>query len=230
MDDADIRILVGDQGQGKTNTGTAYAVDDYLHNAFAVSPDGSKRYRLEAEEIYPEYTCWRPDGKRIYIPKGWRIESPIKIFANFHLYGIKSVYMELPTIMDYMNSSLFKDGWFLVDETFFIDKRNSMSLLGKVMAFFGATIRKRGLHLLIMIQYKSMAELRYRTFATQTIQCEYDKRTHYITLAIKKKGERQKQSVSYYAKQYWRYYDTNEINQIPEHVMAKARALVRTEQ
>lgn len=226
--EADIRILTGEQGKGKSITAVGYAVDDYHAHAVIISPTGDK-YPVFA--TFPQYVYKRGDGKYIQLPKnyralGYRIESPVRIFANFHLYGVRYVYTDLPMMVKYMNSPLIKNAWFLVDENFMIDKRNSMTQIGKIIASFGATVRKRHLHLLIMVQYKSMAEMRFRAFATQTILCDYDDVSKFVTLTIRKKGEKRTMSVSYFSPQYRKYYDTDELIPIPEYMMEKAKQLV----
>jgi hypothetical protein len=231
--EADIRVLTGDQGKGKSNTGVAYSLDDYFANAKAIFPSG-KQYPIVG--IFPDYLCKTEDGRILRLPKdyrerGIRIESPIKIFANFHLYGVKYTYMDIPKMVANLNSPLLRYAWFMIDENHMVDKRYSMSMIGKIIAGsgFAGSVRKRHLHLVIMMQYKSMVDLRFRVFATTTVLCDYDKRTKYINLTISRKGERKKQSVSYYAPQYWRFYDTDELIPIPEHVIEKAKALVGAE-
>lgn len=230
-DEADIRILTGPQGSGKSITGVAYPVDDYFEHAKAIFPSGNK-YPIVS--TFPYYLCKTGDGRVLRLPrdfkeKGISIISPIKIFANFHLYGIRYAFTDMPMMIKNINSPLITDAWFLIDESFMIDKRNSMTQVGKIIAQFGATIRKRRLHLLIMVQYKSFAELRLRIFATQTILCEYDKGAHYVNLTISRKGEKKKRSVSYNSMPYRRYYDTYELIPIPEHVIERAKELVGAE-
>lgn len=227
---ADIRVLTGDQGKGKSNTGVAYALDDYFENANVVFPSGNK-YPIVS--TFPYYLCKTGDGRILRLPKnyrerGIRIESPIRIFANFHLYGVKYTYADLPFIINNLNSSLLRYAWFLIDENHFVDKRYSMSTIGKIMAGsgFAGSIRKRHLHLILMMQYKSFVELRLRVFATTTILCDYNEFTKYIDLTISRKGERKKQSVSFYAPQYWKYYDTDELMPVPEHMIERAKELV----
>lgn len=227
-DEADIRILTGPQGAGKSITGVAYPVDDYFEKAKAVFPSGNQ-YPIVS--TFPYYLCKTGDGRVLKLPsnfreKGIRIVSPVKIFSNFHLYGIKYTFTDMPMMIKHMNSPLITDAWFLIDESFMIDKRNSMTQVGKIIAQFGATIRKRRLHLLVMVQYKSFAELRLRIFATQTILCEFDKRTKYVNLTISRKGEKRKRTVSYNSMPYRRYYDTYELIPIPEHVIERAKELV----
>jgi hypothetical protein len=231
--EADIRILTGDQGKGKSNTGVAYATDDYFANAKVIFPSG-KEYPIVS--TFPYYLCKTDDGRILRLPRdfrarGIRIESPIKIFSNFHLFGVRYTYIDIPFVIANLNSPLLRYAWFLIDENFLVDKRNSMTQIGKILAGsgFAGSVRKRHLHLVIMMQYKSMVELRFRVFATTTILCDYNKATKWINLTISRKGERKKQSVSYYAPQYWQYYDTDELIPIPEHVIERAKALVGAE-
>jgi hypothetical protein len=227
FEEADIRFLVGDQGQGKSVTGVAYTVDDYFKYASVILPSGTQ-YPIVA--TYPNYVF--QNGDRFFqLPRGFRqlgyqIVSPIKIFANFTFYGVKYYHCDLPTMIANINSSEFTDAWFLLDESFMTDKRYTMTQAGKIVAEFGATIRKRRLHFLLLMQYKSMGELRYRAFATQTILCSRTIGSPIVTLTISRKHSKQKTTVSYDSRQYWRYFDTNELIPIPEHIIERAKIAV----
>ena len=166
------------------------------------------------------YIC-KKDGDVRLVPEGYEIVSPIKIFANYHLYGVKYAYTTLTRIIEYLNSDVITEGWMLVDESYMTDARNSMTNVGKIIAMFGASIRKRKLHFVLMSQFESQLEKRYRAYATTRVLCQYNEKTKIITLDIKEKGLRKK-TVSYYAPQYWRYYKTDEIIQIPESKVARA--------
>ncbi|MHA2070099.1 MAG: hypothetical protein ACXABY_37510 [Candidatus Thorarchaeota archaeon] len=43
-----------------------------------------------------------------------------------------------------------------------------------------------------------------------------------ITLQIKDRHKKKERTISYWARQYWPYFDTEEIMQIPESKLAKA--------
>jgi hypothetical protein len=227
FEEADIRFIVGDQGQGKSTTGVAYAVDDYFKHASVILPSGEK-YPIVA--THPHYVF--QNGDRFFqLPKGFRqlgyqIVSPIKIFANFTFYGVKFFRCDLPVMIANINTEWFTDAWFLIDESFITDKRYSMSHVGKIVAEFGATIRKRRLHFLLLMQYKSMGEMRFRAFATQTILCSRPIGSPIITLEISRKHSKQKTTVSYDSRQYRKFFDSNELIPIPEHVIKRAKAVV----
>jgi len=156
-------------------------------------------------------------------------DSTTKIFANFHLYGIKYVYADLGTIVEYLNSSLITEGYIVIDESYIGgDARRGMSLLTQVLTWFGSQIRKRGLHLILIAQHGRLIDYRFRLFMTEHILCSYNEKTHMITLDVVERGSRKKKrEYSYYGPQYWKYYNTNELPQIPESLLAKALMTAR---
>jgi hypothetical protein len=241
--EAKITLITGSQRSGKSTTGIAYAIDDYYKNLnYIVSPTGE---RVKARSLNQEeksllknrgvsYNMFNPivalsddekQSKIIYIPKGWAVASSVRIFANFHLYGIPFVYTDLAMLIQYLNGDLLKDAWMLSDESVMTSARNSMTKAGKIMQSFGATIGKRNLHFCQMSQYSGMIAQEYKIFATTRIDCTYDKHTHYVTCDIDKNGE-PKQSVSFWAPTYWRFFDTNELIKVPQKRIDDATASV----
>jgi hypothetical protein len=233
MTEADIRGIFGDQRKGKSCLGVAFAVDDAIDKMVGIRFNGQyyKAQCLNDEELlalerngiqaYKPTHCriFSKDGrsKIIEMPKGAIIDTPVRIFANFHLYGIPYVYMDGMLLITYINTDLITNGWILMDESTMNDARDSMTREGKITAKFGAQAAKRGLHLCTIAQYYEQIERRYRLFKTTTIECiEYDKETHYITCNVKEKGEEQQQT-EFYSPPYWRYYNTNEIIGVPQH-------------
>lgn len=186
MNRAEIYIIEGDQGKGKTNTAVAKVVDAY-HN-----------------------------------------DPTTKIFTNFHLFGIRYVYANLATIVEYLNSNLITDGYIVIDESYIGgDARMGMTLMTKVLTWFGSQIRKRGLHLILIAQHGRMIDYRFRLFMTEHILCDYNEKTHMITLTVIERGRKKTRKFSYYGPQYWKYFDTNELPQIPENILARTLARVR---
>lgn len=187
MTRAEICIIEGEQGSGKTNTAVGKLKD-------AINRDPST-----------------------------------KIFANFHLYGIKYVYADLATIVSYLNSDFITDGYIVIDESYIgADARRGMTLMGQVMTWFGSQIRKRGLHLILIAQHGRMIDYRFRLFMTEHIMCSYNEKTYMITLTIiERGGKKPKRTFSYYAPQYWGNYNTNELPQVPESLLAKTLLTAR---
>lgn len=236
---ADVRLILGDQRSGKSCTGVAYAKDDYYDQLVGlVSPAGQvlkaksldvgdKEY-LEECGIFPDvfkyvraFTADAKKSKIIAIPQGWTVLSPVRIFANFHMFGLKYAFITLADMLQYVNSDLFINAWLLSDESAFTDPRNSMTGVGKIIAFFGATVGKRNIHFCQMTQYNNMIEVRFRQFATTRVLCTYEERTKMITVEINERGK-PRRSASYYAPRYWANFDTTERQKVSELQIARA--------
>lgn len=240
--EADIRLITGDQRSGKSNTGVALAIDDSVKQMDKlITPTGEfiKAQALTKEDrkylmnmgvmpgMHKYAKVFSDDGKQskiIKIPNDYLIGSPVKIFANFHIYGIANfAFISLVDILQYMNTELFNDAWILSDESVMTDARNSMEAGGKLVAIWGATMGKRNAKLCFMVQYASQIELRFRLFAKTRIECTYDKVRKLITVEVKKAGQ-STFSYDYYAPNYWRFYDTNELPQVPQEKIDRALA------
>lgn len=229
----DIRLINGEQRSGKSTTGVAFAADEYYEQLDGiVSPSGEviKAKCLTKDEkqylgrhgitpnIFKYVRVLSDDGKEskiIRIPKDFIVSSPVHIFANFHLYGLYYSYISLADIVQYMNEPLFNGAWILSDESVMTDTRNSMERAGKLIANFGATIGKRNAHMCLMTQYNEMIERRYRLFHTMRVLCSYESKTKIITCEIKKRGE-PAFSYDYWAVNYFRFFDTNELVPVPQ--------------
>lgn len=241
MNEADVRLISGDQGGGKSCTATALVIDDCYEKITAiVSPEGlryeasalveSEILRLENAGIpydaHRHLRIFAPnsvESKVILKPKDYTIETSVRIFSNFHFYGVKFMLVDLETIIANINSTLIKDGWVVLDESFMVDKRDTMSNVGKMMAWFGAEARKRHLHMVIISQYFNMVQSRFAYFAKTRVLCEYDTYTKRISLDVNQKSEVMK-STSYYAPKYWPYYDHDEIIQKPQYKIDRTLA------
>lgn len=236
---ADVKLILGDQGSGKTCTGVALAKDDFYDQLIGIeSPSGEiikarclnieDKIYLEERGIFPNMfkhvRVFSDDGKEskiIMLPKDYRVVSPVKIFSNFHLFGLKYSFIELGDIVQYLNSDLFTNAWILSDESVMTSARNSMTAVGKLLAGLGATIRKRDLHFCQMSQYNRMIDWQFRAFATTRILCSYDELTKIITCDITERGQ-PKKSVSYWAPEYFKNFDTKEVPKVPDRTLAKA--------
>lgn len=236
---ADVKLILGDQGSGKTNTGVALAKDDYYQQLIGIqSPGGvltnarcldrEDKIYLERRGIFPnvfQYVkAFSDDGKKsklIKIPKDYQVISPVRIFANFTLCNLRYVPITLADVIQYLNSDFFTNAWILSDESVMTSARNSMTAVGKLVAMLGAQVRKRNLHFCQMSQYNRMIDWQFKAFATTRILCSYDPKTQIITCDIIEAGK-PRRSVSYWAPLYWENFDTEEIPQVPELTLARA--------
>jgi len=234
---ADVRIVNGDQRQGKSTTDVAFAVDDAFKQLIGLrTPTGKilkARWvnRQERDGLvgspfnYAVVFGATGESKIVQIPPDWTIETPVKIFANFHLYGVPFVYISLADIIQYTNTDLFNNSWILSDESVMTDARNSMELAGKIMAQFGATIGKRNAHMCLSTQYNEQLERRYRLFHTMRVLCTYDAKTKMITCDMKKRGE-PSYSYDYYAPLYWPFFKSDELIPVPQEKIDRALAKI----
>jgi len=238
---ADIRLITGEQGSGKSTTGMGFATDDYHEQLDGiVSPDG-ERIKAKAlskeDKEYLRKAGINPNplkyvrvfsgsqSKIIKIPQGFTVSSPVKIFANFHVYGMYYSYISLAELFQYVNTDLFSNAWILSDESVMTDSRNSMEIGGKLAAQFGATVRKRNSHMCIMAQYTELIERRYRLFHTMKVLCSYDPNTQIVTCDVKERNN-PSYSFDYWQPMYRPYFNTNELIPIPQDKIDKALAKI----
>jgi hypothetical protein len=228
---AKIALIVAEQGQGKSTFLTARVVDDTFANVSSVKmPNG---YEVKASPALNEKgkpmvgyaTIHFPDKKPFMakVPTGASvIAENIKIFANYHLYGIRSFYVDLAFMLEHINDDLFLDAWLLVDEGYIEgDARNSMSVLNQIITQLGMQMRKRRVRFMIAYPLNKMADLRYRLVRTEYVTCTYNEVTYEVTAEIKRTNEKKK-TVTFFAPLYWAYYDTEERFKLPESRINKA--------
>lgn len=240
---ADIRLITGDQRQGKSTVGTGFAVTDYYRQLTGLVTPGGEIIKAKSVDrnVNPDdYVALRRLGiapnvlkyarifsddekqsKLIKIPPEWTALSPnVHIFSNYHLYGIQYRLSDLAYVIENMNTNLFYRAWLLFDESGSTSARRSMEAIGKLGAEFSATIGKRNAHFIVMTQYNRMAEIWIRLFATTRIGCTYDKSTKLITCEGTKRGEALDFDV--YAPDLWPYFDSEEIIETPQYRIDRA--------
>lgn len=235
---ADIRRICGAQGTGKSLTAVALVVDDnYSKLTGIISPEGEyyKAKPLNEDEIHTlkmRHIVYNPlkhirlfsntdnSSKITTKPNGWMIESPVKTFTNFNLYGIRYKYIDDVFIIENINNDIMNDAWVILDESVLTDKQDTMSKISKMIVKFGAQIRKRRIHLIIIAQTASQINSRFNLFATTVVECSYDKDTHIVDLEVNKTSPYM-ESTSFYAPDYWKFYRHDELVKVPQHKVDK---------
>lgn len=189
-------------GQGKTNTGTALAVDKFL------------------------------------------ADPTILILSNYHLFGVRYIFCQsVVDIIKYVSRHEVLNGKHrgvsyvdengecrishhiivVVDETYLEgEARRSMSPLTILFTWFLQMLRKLKIELYVIVQNGRFLDWRFSWAMNVRIMCKYNERTHMISLNIKDKDKGTEKDVKYYAPQYWKYYDTDELPHIPEKMLEKA--------
>ncbi len=214
--EAHICMIEGDQGSGKSNTAVGMVVDAYRKDAVQI-------YCRDVLKIICLFKGFDPKSriakikvngqqKLIRIPQSYKLISPIRIFSNFHLYGIPYVYC--PTfshILKWLKADIIRDGWLLIDEYYIGgNARDSMSKFGKALQKQGFQYRKMQLEVVLLTPLASLIDKYARITPTKRILCSFNKKTREITLEIREKGVKGTKTVTYPASQYWRNYWTNE--------------------
>ncbi len=96
-----------------------------------------------------------------------------------------------------------------------------MTSLGKSLAKYGFTYRKRHLDVDIMCPAENLMDWNNTLIITERRMCKFDENTKIVTMIVKGKGQPKKE-VSYYAPQYWKYYWTDERPRLLSSQVGKA--------
>jgi len=214
--EAHIILIEGDQGQGKSNTAVGMVVDAYHKGCVRIFCRDKLNIACDVinYDRKNRIAKIRYDGevKLIRIPSSYKLQSPMKIFANFHLYGIPYVYCpSFAHILMWLAQGIIVDGWLLIDEYYIGgNARDSMTGFGKALQKQGFQYRKMQLEVVIITPMASTIDRYMRIIPTKRISCSFNKKTKEITLEIKEKGIHGKKTVTYDASQYWGNYWTNE--------------------
>ena len=247
MNDADIRLITGDQGTGKTNTAVALVVDDCCEHVIGLfSPEGKyikatplkdrdkhlvegvicirgTRIPFNPHKHIRIYSDDGSDSRIITKPIDYMIDSSVRVFSNLDFFGLKFMRVDLVRIIENINTDLLKDGWIVLDESFMTDRRDTMSNVGKMISWFGAQARRRNLHMVIVAQYLSMIQGRFNLFAKTKVLCSYNKYSREITLDVNRASEVMK-SATYYAPEYWKYFKHDALVEVPQYRVDKTLA------
>jgi hypothetical protein len=242
---AKVSLLSGDQGSGKSNTGTARIIDDAIAHIVAIkrSDDGKE---FQARALDKDEKRWVASKGYVVTfdtvkvktsSQGWRIMQippkfiiipSIHIYCNFHLFGVRYMYLTWPEIIEMLEAEKLADGRLSIDEFhMFGNVRDCMSSLGKVLAKDSYTFRKRHLNVDIMCANERLADFAVRLVVTERRLCSYDSATKMVTNTITGKNYKQPKEISYPAWQYWKYYKTDELFHAPSGQVNKAIAQAR---
>lgn len=227
---AKVALIRGEQGSGKTNTLTGIIVDKYFKHLCGIQAPDGKVFMAKCHSSlldgldYHEYVDLlvpHPDGgtvlQTIKLPEDFVPLSTLRIFVNYHLFGLQYVYCRVGDIVEWINSGLIRNGILGIDEAYLSnDARRSMDNLSIVLTQYSQQLRKRQLETYVLVQHGRLIDWRWKWVAHEELSCKYNEQTYKIEVTQKflKKG-RQK-TFKYYAPQYWKYYDTNELPEMPQ--------------
>lgn len=226
MAKANVTLVEAQMGEGKTNTATAIIVDEYFANIKAIrSPEGfefpAKPHSLEAVELLP--LPGEPNESTIVkIPDNYVPVSDTEIYANYHLYGLEYILCDHVTMLEYLNTGVISKGIMVIDEGYMAgDARRGMNSLSLMYTWFAQQMRKRNIELYLLVQHGRFIDWRFRYIAKKKILCRYNENNHTIRLLIQDLHKGREKLVKYYAPQYWKYFDTNELPPVSEKMLVK---------
>ncbi len=214
--EAHVTIIDGEMRSGKSCTATARIVDAYFKDCARVYCEAVLRIKCEVKSFdrVSHVAKIRYNGglKLVRIPQDYKLWSPMKIFCNFHLYGIPYIFLpSFQTAATWLKQGKIINAWFVLDEAYVgLNARSSMASLGKEFASTYQQFAKMQLDVIIITPMAKQIDWIARTIPTERIHCEYNGKTSMITLTIRKKGVQGERKVDYDSRQYRKYYKTNE--------------------
>jgi hypothetical protein len=228
--EAAIHLIEGEQGGGKTCTVVARLVGAYDRRAAEIFLQSrGKKYNGKVKSYDRDTRIIRLSDngqiRLIRVPKDYVWVSNIKIITNFHLFGLKYLYMPFDKMMTHLNDDLFLHSYLVIDQAEIIaSNRESMTSTGKALYKFGQQIRKIDVEYYLLYTHGRMADWTTKLNWTEHVVCSFDKYNKHVTLTIRKKGDkgREPQEVDYYAPQYYKFYRTDERIKLPEKQLIKA--------
>ncbi len=237
--EAKYTLIVAAQGGGKSTILTARPVDDTFKNLTSVifNPSVPSQIEIPASPALNESgraingwaTLYFPNKKPIVaeLPRNsTAVAKSVRVYANYHLFGIRSAFIDLAFIVEHADDGTFVDSWLNLDEGYIGGSaRNSMSLLNQIL--FGGTLsfqlRKKRTKFQIAYPLDKMSDSLTRLARTEYITCEYDEKTHEVIANIKK-NKKPEYTRRFDASQYWKFYKTEERFKMPESRKYKAIA------
>lgn len=217
FEEAHITMIEGDQGKGKSGTGTGLVVDAYDIDCVRVWQEETFGMSYEVKSFDRDTRIARiiknGEIKHIRIPDSYKLWTPMKVFSNFHLWGIRYVYCpSFWHILDWLKKDIIVDGWLLLDEAYIgVSAHESMTKFGKEWRKSGFQYRKMRLEVVIITPVAKLIEKYLRLTPTRHILCkEANQKTGLITIEITEKGVPGKKEITYDSRRYRRNYNTNE--------------------
>ena len=238
MPDYFCTLVEAPMGGGKTNTVTGLIVDDLFAGITAIkAPDlvDDKGNILSTGQTFPcaPYTMNMDgmivrlqceDERLVAIPDDFSIVTPVKIFANYHLYGIPYVYASFKEVLSFINTDMMLNSKWVIDEGWLgAEARRGGSALSVLITEYAQLMRKLGVDLYWITQHARFLDWRIRYIAKRKILTKYDKNTFMTRLLIQDLTKGTEKVIHYYAPIYWRYYDTNEVPPMPQAMIQKAK-------
>jgi hypothetical protein len=203
-------------------------VDDYFDHIYAIrSPEGFvfpvDPYMRDIVKLLPLPGENGKESALIQIPPDYIPLSTVKIFANYHLFGMEYMYASPEVVLNLINTGIIAHGKWVIDESYLSgEARRGQNTLNLVYTWLAQQMRKRDIELYLLVQHGRFIDWRFRYLAKRKILCRYNDKTHMIRLLVQNLAKGTEKILHYYAPFYWKYFDTNELPPIPDLMIRKA--------
>jgi len=229
---APITMIEGAQGKGKSNVAASEAVDITFANATSIILADGHEFRCSPvlDELgYPIIGQVRVhlSTKDLIVkcPAGaCVVAEDVRIYANFHFYGIQAVYFTTAQIIEHLNDGTIRYGYLYFDEHYKdANARENGSVVVKAITKLSNQMRKKHLHVTYITPFARQIDWIERASVRKRIFCQdYNEETHMITYTIQEDGKRGTRTKSYDASIYFPYYRTDEHFAMGDNEVGKA--------
>jgi hypothetical protein len=218
---ADLKLISGDPGTGKTTTGVKYLVDDV------------RKYKAHPNPLL---------AKTIVTNKIEAYKYDFHIFSNAHLFGMKYMFLDIPKLAEYFNVTvnglpindpyaipLIGYGDYLIDEAAEnANARRHNSADTMLIQNLVTQSRKRHLKIIFITQDSRLLSWEAKRFVKEWVECErpYPNSTirskkDLITLTVKKEGKPQI-VFDYHGSKVWPFFKSDQLHPVSNTRLAKA--------
>lgn len=235
---AKVTIVDGDQGSGKSMSAIAFGVDETFAKMTSVKLEDGTEIKARPclnKQGYPVigygklYFPNQPPRNMKIPPHSVVKAEGIRIIYNGHMFGIRYLHMELLDIIKHLgkDDEVLKNCILIIDEAYIgMDRREGLSPLVKVLSKLSKQIRKRHIHLILCTPDSSELDLRFQKIEVEHIACSYDEITDKVTKFIRnRKKYKRTREVEYSGYPYRKYYNTDEIFEMPDIQLERAMAM-----
>ena len=232
LNQAPITLCEGTQGKGKNLFCVSEAVDLTFANATSIKLTNGQIFNVSpvlTEKGYPiigkvivhlphkDIMANCPVGSCV-------IADGVRIYGNFHFFGIRAAYLTIGEVINYLNEGLISHAYLYLDEHYLVgNAREWMSPQSKAITQLTNQMRKGHIHLTYITPFARQIDTLERASVYRNVLCEnYNPETHMATYSMKQEGQHGAITREYYAATYFPYYLTDEKIQMSKDKIGRA--------